>query len=87
MTADSDWGGLRARLVQLQEAGAAEIGAYPAPIPACDAQYNHLRARRAKPAHVVALGGSTVRSVSLVFQLGRPMRRSSCALRSSTMRL
>ncbi len=47
MTADSDWDALRARLVQLQEAVAAEIGAYPAPIPACDAQYNHLLERRA----------------------------------------
>ena len=47
MTVDSDWDALRARLVQLQEAVAAEIGAYPAPIPACDAQYNHLLERRA----------------------------------------
>ncbi len=47
MTADSDWDELRARLVRLQEAVAAEIAAYPAPIPACDAQYNHLLARRA----------------------------------------
>ncbi len=47
MTADSDWDALRARLVQLQEAVAAEVRAYPAPIPACDAQYNHLLERRA----------------------------------------
>ncbi len=47
MTADSDWDALRARLVQLQEAVAAEIRAYPAPIPACDAQYDHLLERRA----------------------------------------
>jgi len=47
MTNDSDWDGLRARLVLLQEAVAAEIGAYPAPIPACDAQYDHLQERRA----------------------------------------
>ncbi len=47
MTTDSDWDALRARLVQLQEAVAAEIRAYPAPIPACDAQYNHLLERRA----------------------------------------
>jgi hypothetical protein len=47
MTADSDWDGLRARLAQLQETVAAEIAAYPAPIPACDAQYNHLLERRA----------------------------------------
>jgi hypothetical protein len=47
MTVDSDWIALRARLVQLQEAVAAELRAYPAPIPACDAQYNHLLERRA----------------------------------------
>ncbi len=47
MTVDSDWDALQTRLVQLQEAVAAEILAYPAPIPACDAQYNHLLERRA----------------------------------------
>ncbi len=47
MTIDSDWDALRARLMQLQEAMAAEIRAYPAPIPACDAQYDHLLERRA----------------------------------------
>lgn len=47
MMTDSDWDGLRARLVRLQEAVAAELRAYPAPIPACDAQYNHLLERRA----------------------------------------
>ena len=47
MTVDSDWDGLRARLARLQETVAAEIAAYPAPIPACDAQYNHLLERRA----------------------------------------
>ncbi len=47
MTTESDWDALRARLVHLQEAVAAEIRAYPAPIPACDAQYDHLLERRA----------------------------------------
>jgi hypothetical protein len=47
MRLDSDWGALRARLAQLQEAVAVEIRAYPAPIPGCDAQYNHLLERRA----------------------------------------
>ncbi len=55
MTADSEWDGLGARLTQLQEAVAAEIGAYPAPVPACDAQYNHLLERRA------ALAGARAR--------------------------
>ena len=47
MNPDADWDALRVRLLQLQEAVAAEIGAYPVPIPACDAQYNHLLERRA----------------------------------------
>ncbi len=46
MTTDSDWDALRARLEHMQEGVAAEIRAYPPPIPACDAQYNHLLARR-----------------------------------------
>ncbi len=47
MTVDSDWDALRARLGRMQEAVAAEIRAYPLPIPACDAQYNYLLERRA----------------------------------------
>ena len=43
----SDWEALRARLAHMQEAVAAEINAYPPPIPACDGQYNHLLERRA----------------------------------------
>ena len=46
MTRDSDWDALRVRLPQLQEAVAAEIRAYPGPIPGCDAQYNYLLERR-----------------------------------------
>jgi hypothetical protein len=54
MTTASDWEALRARLTQLREAVAAEIRAYPAPIPACDAQYNHLLERRAALAKALA---------------------------------
>ncbi len=46
MTADSDWDALRARLARMQEAVAAEINAYPPPIPACDAQFDHLLEQR-----------------------------------------
>ena len=46
MKPESDWDALRARLVSQQKAVAAEIGAYPGPITACDAQYNHLLERR-----------------------------------------
>ncbi len=46
MTTDSDWDALRARLERMREAVAAEIRAYPPPIPACDAQFDHLLERR-----------------------------------------
>ncbi len=46
MKPDSDWDALRAQLERMQAAVAAEINAYPPPIPACDAQYNHLLERR-----------------------------------------
>ncbi len=54
MTTVSDWEALRARLEQTQEAVAAEIRTYPPPIPACDAQYNHLLARRAALSEALA---------------------------------
>ena len=46
MKPDSDWDALRARLEQKQEAVAADIRAYPPPIPACDAQFDYLLERR-----------------------------------------
>ena len=54
MTVGSDWDALRARLVQLQEAVAAEIRAYPPPIPACDAQFDHLLERREQLSEALA---------------------------------
>ena len=54
MTAKSDWDGLRARLTQLRQVVAAEIRTYPVPIPACDAQYNHLLERRTALAAALA---------------------------------
>ncbi len=46
MTTVLDWDALRARLERMQEAVAAEIRTYPPPIPACDAQFDYLLARR-----------------------------------------
>jgi hypothetical protein len=54
MADDSEWDVLQFRLSQLREAMAAEIRAYPAPIPACDAQYNHLLERRTALAAALA---------------------------------
>ena len=42
MTSATEWRSLRLRLEALKESVEAEIRSYPPPIPACDAQYNHL---------------------------------------------
>jgi len=59
MADDSEWDVLQFRLTQLREAVAAEIRAYPAPIPACDAQYNHLLERSTALAAALASLGAT----------------------------
>ena len=59
MTGDSEWDVLQLRLTQLRKAVAAEIRAYPAPIPACAAQYTHLLERRAALAAALASLGAT----------------------------
>ena len=42
MNTEADWHSLRLRLEALQHSVADEIRGYPTPIPACDAQFNHL---------------------------------------------
>ncbi len=42
MTSATEWRSLKSRIESLKEAVEAEIRSYPPPIPACDAQYNHL---------------------------------------------
>ncbi len=54
MADDSEWDVLQVRLTQLRQAVAAEIRAYPAQIPACDAQYSHLLERRTALAAALA---------------------------------
>ncbi len=72
MTVESEWDVLRARLVRLQETLAAEIRAYPVPIPGCDAHYNHLLERRAALSEArvrldtARLGGATTAEDFLV---------------------
>jgi hypothetical protein len=41
-----DWGWVEARLRERLDAIEEEIRGYPMPIPACDAQYNHLLEQR-----------------------------------------
>ncbi|HEX9810133.1 MAG TPA: hypothetical protein VGC25_11130 [Alphaproteobacteria bacterium] len=51
-----DWAALRLRLETLMAAVEAEIRDYPPPIPACDAQFNHLlELRRLIPAELARL--------------------------------
>lgn len=42
MSNDEPWASLRRELQTLIQAVADELRAYPPPIPACDAQFNHL---------------------------------------------
>jgi hypothetical protein len=42
MSTELDWSGVRHRLQALMREVAEEIRTYPAPIPACDAQFNRL---------------------------------------------
>ena len=46
MNAASKWVALRRHLEGVSATVAAEIRGYPAPIPACDAQFNHLLEQR-----------------------------------------
>jgi hypothetical protein len=56
MSADLDWQGVRRRLLALMREVAEEIRTYPAPIPACDAQFNRLlELRRMLPEELARL--------------------------------
>ncbi len=46
MNAASKWEAVRRHLEGVNASVAAEIRGYPAPIPACDAQFNHLLEQR-----------------------------------------
>ncbi len=46
MNAASKWAAVRRHLEGVNASVAAEIRGYPAPIPACDAQFNHLLEQR-----------------------------------------
>ena len=61
MSAGVDWADLRRRLQSLTEQVGEEIRAYPAPIPACDAQFNHLLdLRRLLPQELGRLEAATI---------------------------
>jgi|SoiMetStandDraft_5_1073268.scaffolds.fasta_scaffold417386_2 hypothetical protein len=56
MSTKLDWPGVRHRLQALMREVGEEISAYPRPITACDAQFNHLlELRRLLPAELARL--------------------------------
>ena len=56
MSSELDWSGVRERLQALMREVAEEIRTYPAPIPACDAQFNRLlELRRLLPEELARL--------------------------------
>jgi hypothetical protein len=56
MSTEQDWPGVRHRLLALLREVTEEIRTYPAPIPACDAQFNHLlELRRVLPEELARL--------------------------------
>ena len=59
MSTGSEWQALRLGLESLSERVAEEIRAYPRPITACDAQFNHLlELRRQLPHELDRLGAA-----------------------------
>ena len=72
MDAEQSWAALRRQLEQLMHEIREEIRAYPAPIPACDAQFNRLlELRRLLPeelARLEAAAGSPAHSVAAFVQ-------------------
>jgi hypothetical protein len=55
-SAELDWAALRRQLARLMREVGEEIRAYPAPIPACDAQFNRLlELRRLLPEELARL--------------------------------
>ena len=59
MRAEPDWATLRRTLQSLTHEVGEEIRAYPAPITACDAQFNHLlELRRLLPQELMRLEAS-----------------------------
>jgi hypothetical protein len=56
MATELDWSAVRRRLLALVQEVAEEIRSYPAPIPACDAQFNRLlELRRLLPEELARL--------------------------------
>ncbi|MFZ1104658.1 MAG: hypothetical protein WAN86_17710 [Hyphomicrobiaceae bacterium] len=69
---EADWAALRRQLERLVREVGEEIRAYPAPIPACDAQFNRLlELRRLLPeelARLEAAAGTPAASVAAFVQ-------------------
>lgn len=76
MSENSDWGRLRLGIELLSKAVGDEILRYPAPIPACDAHFNHLlELRRLLPTELSRLDAATENSTITVADF---IRSSPC---------
>ena len=83
MSENSDWGRLRLGIELLSKAVGEEILRYPAPIPACDAHFNHLlELRRLLPTELSRLDAATENSTITVadFIRSSPCREALASL-------
>lgn len=87
MSTRLDWSDARRRLLALMREVGAEISAYPRPITACDAQFNHLlELRRMLPAELARLEAAAADPSASVeaFIHGSPCRDALCAVEPTT---
>lgn len=82
-----DWPDVRRRLLALMREVGAEISAYPRPITACDAQFNHLlELRRMLPGELARLETAAADPSTSVeaFVRSSPCRDALCAAQPAT---
>jgi hypothetical protein len=87
MSTKLDWSDTRRRLLTLMREVGAEISAYPRPITACDAQFNHLlELRRMLPGEVARLEAAAADPSASVeaFIRGSPCRDALCVVEPAT---
>jgi hypothetical protein len=87
MSTKLDWSDARRRLLALMREVGAEISAYPRPITACDAQFNHLlELRRMLPGELARLQVAAADPSASVeaFIRDSPCRDALCAVEPAT---
>ena len=87
MSTKLDWSDARRRLLALMREVGTEISAYPRPITACDAQFNHLlELRRMLPGELARLEAAAADPSASVeaFIRGSPCYDALCAVEPAT---